>query len=41
MSGYLNEFLDIEMGPPLHSLVICAHELHPIEEEMFEFYRNK
>jgi diphthine synthase len=29
------------MGSPLHSFVICANELHPIEEEMFEFYRNK
>ncbi|CAD8198371.1 unnamed protein product [Paramecium octaurelia] len=40
VSGFLHEFLDIEMGPPLHSFVICAKELHPIEEEMFQFYRN-
>lgn len=29
------------MGDPLHSFVICANEMHPIEEEMFEFYRYK
>lgn len=29
------------MGPPLHSFVVCAEELHPIEEEMFDFYRIK
>jgi diphthine synthase len=29
------------MGAPLHSFVICAKEIHPIEEEMFEYYLNK
>lgn len=37
----MKDFLEIDMGPPLHSFVICAHELHPIEEEMFEFYQGK
>jgi hypothetical protein len=30
------------MGSPLHSFVICANHLHPIEEEMYEhFYFKK
>jgi len=28
------------MGPPLHSFVICAKELHPIEEDMYKFYNS-
>jgi len=34
----MDEFLNIDMGPPLHSFVICSPEMHPIEEEMFTFY---
>jgi len=41
VAGCLEDFLEISMGPPLHSFVICAPELHIIEEEMFEFYRWK
>lgn len=41
VSGYLGEFLDIDMGPPLHSMVICAEKLHDIEEKMFDFFRLK
>ncbi len=36
----MEDFLNIDMGPPLHSFVICAEELHPIETEMFEFYSD-
>jgi diphthine methyl ester synthase len=40
VSGELKDFLDIDMGAPLHSFIICG-ELHPIEEEMYEFYKHK
>jgi len=36
----MSDFLSIEMGPPLHSFVICAKELHPIEEDMYKFYNS-
>ncbi|KAL4512928.1 hypothetical protein ABPG72_017613 [Tetrahymena utriculariae] len=39
-SGQMVDFLNIEMGPPLHSFVICADELHPIEEDMYKFYNK-
>lgn len=29
----LAEMTSVDLGPPLHSLVIPAGELHPIEEE--------
>jgi len=42
VAGKMKDFLDkIDMGPPLHSFVICADELHEIEKEMFEFYEHK
>jgi len=25
------------MGPPLHSFIVCG-DLHPIEEEMYDYY---
>lgn len=37
----LEEFLNLDLGPPLHSMVICADKLHTIEEEMFEYYLKK
>ena len=40
VSGLLKDFLEIDMGPPLHSFIICG-ELHPIEEEMYQFYLRK
>ena len=39
-AGKMSDFLTIEMGPPLHSFVICAKELHPIEEDMYKFYNS-
>jgi len=40
VAGRMEDFLErIEMGPPLHSFVICAPELHEIEKEMFDFYK--
>ena len=41
VAGCLEDFLNIPMGPPLHSFIICAPELHIIEQEMFEFYSVK
>ena len=41
VAGTLNEMKKLDVGGPLHSMVICAGELHPIEEEMFNFYTKK
>lgn len=41
VSGYLGDFLEVDMGPPLHSMVICAEKLHDLEQKMWEFYRYK
>ena len=43
MAGTLGDLVKSEdivnkLGGPLHSLVLCAKELHPIEEEMFKVY---
>ena len=37
-AGPMGEFLKEEMGPPLHSFVICAEKLHSMEEEMYEHF---
>ena len=42
VSGHMEDFLDnIDMGPQLHSFVICSEEMHPIEEEMYQYYLPK
>ncbi len=41
VAGCLEDFFEIPMGPPLHSFIICAPELHIIEQEMFQFYSWK
>ena len=38
VAGTLEEFLKIDMGEPLHSFVICAPELHFMEQEMYDFF---
>jgi diphthine methyl ester synthase len=38
VAASLKQFLEIDMGPPLHSFVICAEELHPIEDEMYKHF---
>ena len=38
VSGEMKQFLDIDMGPPLHSFIICADELHPIEQDMYKHF---
>jgi diphthine methyl ester synthase len=41
VSGPLIAFAqEIDMGEPLHSLVLCG-ELHDIEEEMYQYYHYK
>ena len=40
-SGEMREFLKEDMGPPLHSFVICAEKLHHMELEMWNFFKNK
>ncbi|XP_051166720.1 diphthine methyl ester synthase [Leptopilina boulardi] len=37
----LTEMRDIELGPPLHCLVIPAEKLHPLETEFLEQFRIK
>lgn len=37
--GKLEEVARVDLGDPLHSLVICASELHELEREFLEFHR--
>ena len=37
-AGTLDELINYDFGAPLHSLVICAKNLHCIEQEMFEYF---
>ncbi|KAL8449181.1 hypothetical protein Emag_003701 [Eimeria magna] len=39
VSGTLQELAKADLGGPLHSLVVCAPELHEIEEEFVRIYR--
>ena len=40
VASKMDDFVDkIDMGPPLHSFVICAEHIHEIEQEMFDFYK--
>jgi diphthine synthase len=36
----LEQFPTLDLGPPLHSLVICG-KMHPLEVEFIEEFRNK
>ena len=38
-SGTLAELVDVEWGPPLHSLVLVGGEMHDLEAEMYEYFR--
>lgn len=40
VSGTLAELAKQDLGPPLHSLVLCG-ELHPEELKWFEHYHAK
>jgi len=37
--GPCSEVIKMDFGAPLHSLVICAGELHEMEQEVLDFYR--
>jgi diphthine methyl ester synthase len=38
LSGPMEMFLSAEMGPPLHSFVICGQKLHHVEQEMYQHF---
>lgn len=40
LAGPMSLFMEKDMGPPLHSFVICAGKLHHMEQEMFEHFRK-
>ena len=40
-AGTLGSFIETDMGPPLHSFVLCAEKLHHMEEEMYQFFMKK
>ena len=35
VSGSLAELLDVDFGPPLHTVVLCGH-MHDVEQAMFD-----
>mmetsp|Transcript_22016 Transcript_22016/g.31955 ORF Transcript_22016/g.31955 Transcript_22016/m.31955 type:complete len:271 (-) Transcript_22016:120-932(-) len=39
VAGTLGELSEVDMGPPLHCLVLCG-TLHPVEQELLEYYRG-
>ena len=40
VSGTMSELVNVDFGSPLHSVVI-AGDMHPLEEEMYNYYRYK
>ena len=38
VAGTMKELLEVDFGPPLHSLIISG-ELHPIEQQMLQHLR--
>ncbi|XP_027194117.2 diphthine methyl ester synthase [Dermatophagoides pteronyssinus] len=41
IKGTLQQMIDVNMGPPLHSLIIVGRPLHHIENEMLTLYTMK
>ena len=39
VAGSMGSLVNVDFGPPLHSLIIAGN-LHVIEEEMLEFYKQ-
>lgn len=37
----LGQMASVELGPPLHSLIIPAVNLHPLELEFINLYKRK
>ena len=40
-AGTINEMLNVNFGPPLHSMVICSSELHELEKQMLAEFSVK
>ncbi|CAK9017692.1 Diphthine methyl ester synthase (Diphthamide biosynthesis methyltransferase) [Durusdinium trenchii] len=40
-AGTVEKIAEVDFGGPLHSLVICAEELHELEQEFVDFYRQE
>lgn len=40
VAGTMESLLEVDFGPPLHSLIL-AGDLHTIEEEILEFFKQK
>lgn len=40
ISGKFSEILNYDFGGPLHSIVLCAPNLHSMEKEVFQFYNK-
>ena len=38
IAAEMEKFLQIDLGAPLHSLVICSDSIHSMEKEMYDFY---
>lgn len=38
VSGKIKDLVDFDFSGPLHSLIVCAPNLHSMEKEMMEFY---
>lgn len=41
VSGKVKDLVNYDFGGPLHSLVLCAKNLHSMEKSMIEYYHNK
>jgi diphthine synthase len=41
VSGQIKDIKNYDFGGPLHSLIICAPNLHSMEKEMLEYYINR
>lgn len=41
VAGTLEELAEVDFGKPLHSIVICAPQLHLVEQEMFDHFSLK
>eukprot|EP00440_Ansanella_granifera_P028017 gb/GFBE01030438.1/.p1 GENE.gb/GFBE01030438.1/~~gb/GFBE01030438.1/.p1 ORF type:complete len:273 (+),score=67.92 gb/GFBE01030438.1/:1-819(+) len=39
-AGTVEQLLEADFGGPLHSLVVCAEELHELEQEFVDFYQK-
>jgi len=40
VSGTLDELRKVNFGGPLHSLILCGPDLHDLELEMFNYFKE-